>query len=95
MKIYYLLGFITTYVLSYLIFYYLYKKLNIEKLISCKISIRISLLLIFTLLGGGIFYIIDGFGIVKIYQMLIKGLAFGAIVSFMILIAPRNRQNHK
>jgi multisubunit Na+/H+ antiporter MnhE subunit len=92
MKIYYLLGFITTYVVSYLIFYYLYKKLNIEKLISCKISIRISLLLISTLLGGGIFYIIDDFGIIKIYQMLIKGLTFGAIVSFMVLIAPRNRQ---
>lgn len=91
MKLYYLAGFATTYIVSYLIFHYIYKTLNIEKLISQKTSIRISLFIIAALIGGGIFSIIDSLNIAKGCQMLIKGLFFGSIVAFIISILPRNK----
>lgn len=92
MKIYYMMGFATTYVVSFLIFYYTYKILHIEKLISNKTSIRISIFLISTLLNGMAFYIIDSLNIIKMYQMLIKGLTFGQIIAFIIFIMPRSKQ---
>ena len=96
MKSYYILGGFAAYIISYLILFSIYKKFNLEKLISGKTRIRISLFLIAILYGSVASFITDSLNITRDFRYLINGFfVIGPTTALIVFALPVNNNKTK
>lgn len=96
MKSHYILAGFAAYIISYSILFFLYQKLDLEKLISRKTSIRIALFLIAILYGRVSSSIIDSLTIIREYRFIISGFfGTGPVTALIVFALPVNRNRTK
>lgn len=96
MRNHYILAGFAAYIISYLMLFFLYQRLDLEKLISRRTSIRIALFLIAIMYGIVSFSIINSLTIIGEYRFIISGFfVTGPVTALVVFVLPVNRNKTK